>query len=469
MEGYRSLGSDSRYNNDVNGNAKPHGYYRTAKDWYDYFYPAFVEANMNEQQLNAYIQQSVRVYCDQFWNETADLQTWAFEEARTQGYQSFWDATEALKQQISDEYYADLMDGYLTAVFGALRNKQIVQANNRAVAKINSMAKWMNKKVAFRIVDSSWEEGKVSKFAGRMIGFAAVPDNVADQDAWRKPIGEDGKVPLGWFTTYALVRNMMPFQITLFDEHGVPEKVFDFQLDGVADKTIIDIDLATQGVKADMMPIEGLELDYTPDSVLLYTGSYDLLDQYDDQLTGELVYMDEKKNLYRKKVRWCTELDRFFNRHDFITVDSLSGNFTIGDDIAGKLVGDSATGTFTINTDYRFFIQTAQQWLDNWNNKKVKYYDKFLKLLNGSVKHQLTCQYVLKRKWVDDHYEYDITYTGEGIWDLTPRYITYVGKTIDWSAVVTEDDAPVLTMDDIGVGTASVGGEVTMEYSTTIR
>ena len=187
MEGYRALSPDSRYNNDVNGNAKPHGYYRTAKDWYDYFYPAFVEANMNEQQLNAYIQQSVRVYCDQFWNETADLQTWAFAEARTQGYQSFWDATEALKQQISDEYYADLMDGYLTAVFGALRNKQIVQANNRAVAKINSMAKWMNKKVAFRIVDSSWEEGKVSKFAGRMIGFAAVPDNVADQEVTMQP------------------------------------------------------------------------------------------------------------------------------------------------------------------------------------------------------------------------------------------------------------------------------------------
>lgn len=469
MEGYRALSPDSRYNNDVNGNAKPHGYYRTAKDWYDYFYPAFVEANMNEQQLNAYIQQSVRVYCDQFWNETADLQTWAFEEARTQGYQSFWDATEALKQQISDEYYADLMDGYLTAVFAALRNKQIVQAGNRAAAKINSMAKWMNKKVAFDITDSSVEEGKPSKFAGRKIGFASVSENVRDQEKWYTYINDEGRAAFGWFTTYALVRNMMPFQITLFDENDVPEKVFDFTLDGTSDKTIIKIDPATQGVRADMMPIEGLELDYTPDSVLLYTGSYDLLDQYDDQLTGELVYMDEKKNLYRKKVRWCTELDRFFNRHDFITVDSLSGNFTIGDDIAGKLVGDSATGTFTINTDYRFFIQTAQQWLDNWNNKKVKYYDKFLKLLNGSVKHQIACKYTLKRKWVEDHYEYDITYTGEGIWDLTPRYITYVGKTIDWSAVVTEDDAPVLTMDDIGVGTASKGGDVKLEYQVTLR
>lgn len=469
MAGYNALSPDSRYNNDAQGTAKPHGYFRTTKDWYDYFYPAFVEANMSDTRLQAYIEQSVRVYCDQFWSETAEVQTWAFAEARRQGFQSFWDATDALKQQISDEYYAELMNGTLTSVFAALRNYQIVQANNRAVAKINSMAKWMNQKVAFRIIDSSCKPGEVSQYAGRMIGFNNLPDDLSDPDSWRKPIGDDGKVPLGWFTTYALVRNMMPFQITLFDENGDPEKVFDFQLDGTSDKTIIDIDPATQGVKADMMPIEGLELDYTPDSVLLYTGSYDLLDQYHDQLTGELVYMDEKKNFYRKKVRWCTELDRFFNRHDFITVDSLSGNFTIGDDIAGKLVGDSATGTFTINTDYRFFIQTAQQFLDTWNNPNASLLDRTRKLLNGSVKHQLTCQYVLKRKKVDDHYEYDITYTGEGIWDITPRYINYIGITVDWWAVIIEHDAPVLTMDDIGVGTDSRGGEVTLEYKTTLK
>ena len=31
------------------------------------------------------------------------------------------------------------------------------------------------------------------------------------------------------------------------------------------------------------------------------------------------------------------------------------------------------------------------------------------------------------------------------------------------------DDAPVLTMDDIGVGTASKGGDVTLEYKTTLK
>lgn len=467
MEGYRALSSDSRYNNDVNGNAKPHGYYRTAKDWYDYFYPAFVEANMNEQQLNAYIQQSVRVYCDQFWNETADLQTWAFEEARTQGYQSFWDATEALKQQISDEYYADLMNGYLTAVFGALRNKQIVQAGNRVAAKINSMAKWMNKKVAFRIVDSSCKEGEVSQFAGRMIGFAAVPDNVADQDAWRKPIGEDGKVPLGWFTTYALVRNVMPFQITLFDEHGVPEKVFDFQLDGVADKTIIDIDPATQGVRATTKHLDNLKLKHSPDTLKLLISGYDLEEHYSEDVQELLVYMNDSLN-YFKPARWRTELEKYFNAHDFITVDS-TGNFTIGDDIPGKFVGDSASGKFTINTDYKFFLKTAQQFLDTWNNPKAPMWDRFQELLNGSVKHQIVCQYTIKRRQVEeDAYEYDITYTGEGAFDFTARYVNHYGVVIDWLSEVG-GLTQTLTMDDIGVGTASKGGEVTLEYKTTLK
>ena len=467
MEGYRALSSDSRYNNDVNGNAKPHGYYRTAKDWYDYFYPAFVEANMNEQQLNAYIQQSVRVYCDQFWNETADLQTWAFEEARTQGYQSFWDATEALKEQISNEYYAELMNGYLTAVFGALRNKQIVQANNRVAAKINSMAKWMNKKVAFRIVDSSWEEGKVSKFAGRMIGFAAVPDNVVDQDAWRKPIGEDGKVPLGWFTTYALVRNMMPFQITLFDEHGVPEKVFDFQLDGVADKTIIDIDPATQGTRANTQHLDNLKLKHSPDTLKLLISGYDLEEHYSEDVQELFVYMNDSLN-YFKPARWRTELEKYFNAHDFITVDS-TGNFTIGDDIPGKFVGDSASGKFTINTDYKFFLKTAQQFLDTWNNPKAPMWDRFQELLNGSVKHQIVCQYTIKRRQVEeDAYEYDITYTGEGAFDFTARYVNHYGVVIDWLSEVG-GLTQTLTMDDIGVGTASKGGEVTLEYKTTLK
>ena len=468
MAGYNALSPDSRYNNDAQGTAKPHGYFRTTKDWYDYFYPAFVEANMSDTRLQAYIEQSVRVYCDQFWNETSEVQTWAFAEARRQGFQSFWDATDALKQQISDEYYAELMNGALTSVFAALRKYQIVQANNRAAAKINAMAKWMNKKVAFQIIDSSCKPDEVSQYAGRMIGFNNLPDDLSDPGSWRKPIGDDGKVPLGWFTTYALVRNMMPFQITLFDENGEPEKVFDFQLDGNAEKTIIDIDPATQGTRATTKHLDNLKLKHSPDTLRLLISGYDLDERSIGKMQEFLVYMDDSLN-YFEKARWRTELEKYFNAHDYITVDSM-GNFTIGDDIAGKLVGDSATGTFTINTDYRFFIQTAQQFLDTWNNPNAPMWDRFLGgLLSGSVKHQIACRYTIKRRQVEQGaYEYDINYTGEGFFDFTARYVNHYDVVIDWLAEISEL-TQTLTMDDIGIGTDSQGGEVTLEYKTTLK
>lgn len=442
--------------------------YRSAKDWYNIFYPAFMEGNMNETQLKAYIEQTVRQYCDLYWDDT-DAQTWIKSEVIRRGITTLLEDNAANRKLISDEFFAELMNGKLVSVFAALRNQQIVQANNRAAAKVNQMAKWMNKRVAFEIKDSSVEEGKPSKYSGRKIGFAAVPKDVADQEKWYTRINEEGHVGFGWFTTYALVRNMMPFQITLFDENDEPEKVFDFKLDGVADKTIIKIDPDKQGVKADTKHLDDLKLDYTPDSVEFIWSGYDLMDQYEPEWGGELVYMDDKKNFYREKVRWCTELERYFNRHDFITVDSLTGNFTIGDDITGKLVGDSASGKFTINTDYKFLIQTAQQWLDKWNNPNVAAFEKLQRILNGSVKHQIACQYTLKRKQVEDHYEYDVTYTGEGLWDITARYINYIGKAIDFIALIQDGDNQILTMDEIGVGTDSKGGEVTLEYKTTLR
>ena len=470
LPGYRELGSDSRFNMNSDGKPAPHGYYRTIKDWYDYFYPVFLETDMDADKLNAYIEQSVRSYCDRFWTDNQEVRTYAYAWAKTQGLSTLMWETESLKKQISDEHYAELMSGYLVSVFAALRNKQIVQASNRMTAKVNKMAKLMGKKVAFRIKDSSWKgkEDEKSVFAGRKIGFTFIPEYVSDPDKWQTTIDDEGKAPLGWFTTYALVRNMVPFKITLFDEEGLPEKEFDFQLDGVTERMIVDIDLATQGVKVETNRIENLKLTYTPPSVMIYSSGYDMLDHYEDSVTGEVIYMNDSINFYKSKVRWCTELERFFNRHDFITVDSL-GNFTIGDDIAGKFTGDTASGKFVINTDYKFFVRTLQQFINDWNNPKIDYHKRAQELLNGSVKHQIACKYTIKRVEVDDHFEYEITYTGEGAFDLTARHINHYNKTIDWQALFVDKVFPSLDLYDVGVGTSSVGGDVTLEYKTTLR
>ena len=478
IKGSKELGPQSIFRYDKDGKEKKHSYFRTIKDWYDYFYPAFMKTDMTEERLKAFIEQSVRMYCEQFWQEKYDeVQFFAFQEAERQGFWKIFSPsdTPSLRQKISDEYFAELMNGHLTSVFQILREKQIVQAHERAAAKVNRMARMMNKKVGFSITDSSVKEGEPSKFAGRKIGFAAVPDDVTDPEDWVTNINEEGNAKLEWFTAYALVSNSMPFRITLFDENGEPEKNFDFTLDGSPAETVINIDLAKDGVKDDTKHLDNLKLEYTPERVVLEQ-NFCIIQGYGGPDQGEVHFtlsyeitmddMDVYELLYGK--RWCTELERFFNRHDFIIVDSLSGNFTIGDDIVGKLVGDSASGTFNINTDYKYIVKTAKQWVDYWNNDDDEFGYKRLPLLDGSVKHQIACRYTLRRKQVDDHFEYEITYTGEGVWDHTMRYVSSINKSLGYNEI-DWDNLPYLTTDDIDIDLESQGGDVKLEYTTTLK
>lgn len=479
-EGYKALAPKSKFNIDKEGKEKKHGYYRTIKDWYDYFYPIFMEKGMTEERLMAYIEQSVRRYCDQFWEEDySGVQWWAFQESERKGFWKIFSPSDSpeLRQKISDEYFAELMSGQLTSVFQNLREKQIVQAHERAASKVKRLEKMMRNKVKFVISDSSVKEGKPSKFAGRKIGFATIPD-VSDPEEWVTYIDEEGNAKLGWFTTYALVKNMVPFKITLFDENDQPEKIFNFKLDGVSKETVINIDPGTQGVKADTKHLDNLKLEYTPESVKLITPGY--LEFYDsatrryetyytDNLFTEDMYADERASLlYDGKVRFCTELERFFNRHDFITADSLTGNFTIGDDIVGKLKGDTASGTFIINTDYKYFVQNPQQWCDKWNNRDINAH--WFRTLSGSFKHQIACKYAIRRRKVDDHFEYDVTYTGEGVWDNTMQRITSINVPYYWQYhFELETRYYYLRPEDIDVGTVSIGGDVKLEYTTTLK
>lgn len=456
--------------------------YRSAPDWYKIFKPAFAEGNMDETQLKAYIEQTVRQYCNRYWDDTDGgslMQGEIDKELDRRHITGYLAATPSNQKMVSDEFFAELMNGKLVSVFDALRDYQITQAHNRAAAKVNQLAKMMNQQVGFMITDSSVKEGEPSKFAGCKIGFAAVPDDVTDPEEWVTNINEEGNAKLGWFTAYALVRNSVPFRLTLFDENDEPKKTFDFTLDGVSTNTVINIDLAKDGVKADTKHLDDLKLVYTPESVGISTTVFWTIDQpgYDkteiEKIFDETVEMDDKRNIYDRKARWCTELERFFNQHDFITVDSISGSFTIGDDISGKLEGDSASGTFTINTDYKYLIDTPKQWINNWNTwvKEGKHDDIggiYHFLLNGSVKHQIACKYTLKRRQVEDHFEYDITYTGEGVWDQTMKYVDRISKPVGVNGI-DFNNLPLLELYDISIGTDSQGGDVKLEYTTTLK
>lgn len=476
IEGYNKVGQQSYFKEDLTGKPYPHSYFRTIKDWYDYFYPAFTEGKMNDRQLQAYIEQSVRMYCDRFWDEWPWVQTEIFTEVEMRGYTHYYWEPAAMKKQLSDEHFAELMNGYLVPVFTSLLQQQKVKAYTRLMGQIKPLAEFMNTELGFRIMDNSWQEGDTSKYAGWTVAFEGVPDSVAASARWRNTLNYKGRAGLGLVTIHSMVENEIPTKVTLYDPEGKPQRRFEFQITETIGKQIFDIDISTGGVIVDDQPIDGLELTYEPPYVEVpytYLEEYEVLGSDRTVLVPETheyyLYIEEPFSnfMIHRRARLRTEIERYFNRHAYITVDSL-GNYTIGEDLVGKLVNDTASGSFVINTAYKFVEQTPQQFVSRWNDTSLKWWERMFILLNGTMSHQIACQYQIKRIEVDDHYEYEITYTGEGAFDLTANFVSAINKLIDGEMVI-ENNLPKITLSDIETGLHSAGGDVTLEYKVTLK
>ncbi len=463
--GYEAVGTDSKFENDLTGKPYPHSYYRTPKDWFDYFYPAFAEGKMNERQLQAYIEQSVRMYCDRFWEEGAEVQTQIFTDVEMLGYTKYYWDPEAMKAQISNEYFSELMNGMLPLVFTSIKDHITAQSQKRYEKALFDVQKYMNTRVRFKVSDPTCAEGDTSSFAGRRIGFYPLPTDLSDKRNWQTVIGEDGKAELGWFTIFSLIQNGMPFKLILFDKKGQPEKVFDFQIGEGIGKQVIRVKL-TGGVQYDQQYLDSLNLVYSPNHVRLPVSGYDMEDHYEEVASEEFLYVHDSLDYYGN-VRFRTEVERYFNRHAFITADS-TGHYTLGDDITGTFVGDSASGTFIINTKYKFVHRTVQRYVEAWNNMKKVNGKDMTHLLDGIMTHQIPCRYTIKRTMTEEGYSYEVTYSGEGAYDLTAHYINHIGKCIDWTAVVEGEQEP-LKVEDVGVGFFSQGGDVSLEYKVTLK
>ena len=476
IEGYNKVGQQSYFKEDLTGKPYPHSYFRTIKDWYDYFYPAFTEGKMNDCQLQAYIEQSVRMYCDRFWDEWPWVQTEIFTDVEMRGYTHYYWDPAAMKKQLSDEHFAELMNGYLVPVFTSLLQQQKVKAYTRLMGQIKPLAEFMNTELGFRIMDNSWQEGDTSKYAGWTVAFEGVPDSVAASARWRNTLNYKGRAGLGLVTIHSMVENEIPTKVTLYDPEGKPQRRFEFQITETIGKQIFDIDISTGGVIVDDQPIDGLELTYEPPYVEVpYTClmEYEVLGSDRTVLVPETyeyyLYIEEPFSnfMVHRRARLRTEIERYFNRHAYITVDSL-GSYTIGEDLVGKLVNDTASGSFVINTAYKFVEHTPQQFVSRWNDTSLKWWEREFLLLNGTMSHQIACQYQIKRIEVDDHYEYEITYTGEGAFDLTANFVSAINKLIDGDMVI-ENNFPKITLSDIETGLHSAGGDVTLEYKTTLK
>ncbi|MBR6975145.1 MAG: C10 family peptidase [Bacteroidaceae bacterium] len=436
-------------------------WYRTSKDWFELFYTAFNKPDITANRLDSYIETEVRDYCDRFWGDT-DAQAMCVAEAKAQGLSSWFYPDENTRKTISDEFFAELMNGQLVSVIQSVRNHVKIDAFNQYTAEAKSLANLMNTKIGLRVRDKSCKESEKSKYADYSIRFTYIPRSLPDPENLQGTIDEQGRANIGYFTHYALIVHDIPTRLTLIDPKGKEVADYPFEITNKKGKQIIDIDLSTGGVEVENPNLDGLELIYEPNSVEYYSEDHPEKAIY--PITR--IYFDNSNN---KKARFETEIEKFFCRHEFITVDEL-GNFKIGDDIVGKFEdnGLEGSGSFTLNTNYQFKEQNISDCIKvfnspNWFSEHFEVFRPF----NGTLEHKVKCEFTITRTSVDSK-EYEITYTGEGTYSLQTEVLEYI------TGVVIADNlenspTPNISAEDIHTTPITADGTFKLKYTTKLQ
>ena len=444
----------------------------THKDWYDYFYPAF-EKGMPEHRLRALIDAKVRDYCDRFWYDT-NAQAMCVHEAEAWGLSSWFYPDEATRKEISDAYYADLMNGDLVSVFEAIKNNLAQQAGKRYAKAMKDYLDMMNTNVIVYCYDSSCKEGEKSKYADWWVRLSDKP-LFGDARQYKRYITEKGTASIG-VTRYSLVLNKLKGEITLSTPEEVDKATYKFTIPDGVGRVVVKIDLATGGTDIEAPELTNLELVYDPVEVPAHYEIWgkNYFDEYEVR-AGSEYSIDFNDTDYYKHTRFQKELEKFFQRHDFIVVDK-SGNIKIGDDIVGKMEGDEGSGQFTINTSYPFVEKTLEQYANSFNDEDESMIYRLISLLNGTLKHKIECEFKLVRNANND--SYTVTYTGEGTYTLNAEIVDRVDNCNDNEYIENGGVAiaafPLAGPHSIKAGditTRQVEGEgsVKLKYTTILR
>jgi len=429
--------------------------YRSARDWYNVFYPIFQRTDLTQERLNALIEAMVREYCDQFWHD--DAREFCKDEMKARGITTVMYEDESTMKQINDEFFGELMNGVLVSVFTGIKKHLNVEAENRYSKSLEKMGENVNTQIVLRYKDSSRQGNDKSKYAGWSVRLTDAEGIVSNPQKFQCRIADDGRGSQ-IVTIYSLLQNELRTHLTLADPNGIDQKAFEFEIPDGKGKVFVNIDLDKGGMDIDTRPLEGLELEYDPNVV-----TYEYGFSGNNELGNEsYIYLDNKLN---KRARFQTGIEQFFNRHDFITVDEF-GNYKIGDDIMGRFEenGLKATGKFTIKANHKFIEKTKNMYVQQIANPKGM--DWAYCLLNGIIQHQIECEYELTRESVDSK-EFEVSYKGTGLYALLANCV-YDVDGVNWQELLNGNGMQISTMDII-TKESSYDGAVTLKYKTKLK
>ena len=439
--------------------------YRSEKDWFEYFYPAF-DKKMTQDRLYALIEQAVHMYTERFWEETTDAFTYCMDAV---GQRPWYGSTypypdEVTRKEISDEYYAYLMNNVLPDVFRSIKEKLETKEEKNYKKRLENFVSVMNTKIAVFFKDSSCKEDEKSQYAGWKVQFTEIPEELKDKQRMTCVLNSQGAGDMGYYPAYFFIRNKVPFNVTLLDENDVEQATYDFTVPKAVGKVNCYVDLAEGGVEVEAPHLNALELTYDPDSVtvnIAVTGKKTTGTGSIDIESGIETYIFLNGGVQRN-VRFQEELERWFKSHDHIKVDN-SGLVRIGDDVTAQFEGNEAKGHVTLNTTHFFEEQTKEDIIKKVN--KYNFAQLYNCLLNGHIDHKIECQFTVTRS-SEESKDYSISFIGAGTYELDAEV---VDKLTNYNFDHTHSGGQTLTSDNVLTRQLTLDGKFGLKYNAKLK
>ena len=421
---------------------------------------------MDQDRLFMLIEQAVHRYTERFWEETTDAFTFCMDQV---GNRPLFGSTypypdEATQKEISDEYYAYLMNYELPTVFQSIKKKLESKAEMEYKKTLQNFADIMNTSVLVRIKDSDCEKDETSKYAGWKVKFTEIPRGIKDEKRWSNTVDNHGNSQIGYLSAFSIIHNQVPCNVTLIDKDDVEQATYDFTIPKAKGKVICDIDLANGGVEIEAPHLKALELTYDPDSVAVHIsvkgkqsfgfGSADIESGMETciRLDGSV----------QRNVRFQEELERWFKSHDHIKVEN-SGLVRIGDDVIAQFEGNEAKGKVTINTIHFFEEQTKEDVVKKVN--KYNFIELYNCLLDGHIEHKIECEFTVTRI-SEESQDYTISYAGEGTYSMSAEV---ADQLTNYNFDHVFSGGQTLTTDNVLSRQLLLDGKVGLRYNAKLK
>lgn len=169
-----------------------HPGYRSQREWYDLFWPAFTKDGMTENRLTALIDAYVNKYCDKLWEDESEVAMELAEAGLV--WTGGGGLSEGLKKDISAEYreylYGD--KDKLKKVFNAISEKLEKKQYDIMKDRMMKYAKHINGVVKLHFKDVAAKNGK-SIYAGYTVKFKKMPISITDPHLWECKLDEKGE------------------------------------------------------------------------------------------------------------------------------------------------------------------------------------------------------------------------------------------------------------------------------------